>query len=224
MSNEKTSSGSSAANFVVGIVLMLGGTWLSVSVTKAMEQLKHGEAATGSFSGIASALLSLEKQGIALDFGKTIATIGVLLILFPIIKSFYVTPLETAINDRNQDLERMFKEAEDLRVEMQKMRTEYEARITATEAQARDQIQSQIREAQQLRQTLLSEATARADALVAQAEQEIAAERDKVVVQLRLQVTDIALSAAEHVIGASMDNATNRRLVDDFIAKVEVIR
>lgn len=223
MSNEKTSSGSPIANFVVGVVLMVGGTWLSVSVTKAMEELEKGSS-TSSFSGIASALLSLEKQGIALDFGKTIATVGVLLILFPIIKSFYVTPLETAISDRNQDLERTFKEAEDLRAEMQKMRTEYEARITQTEAQARDQIQAQIREAQQLRQSLLAEATQRADTLVAQAEQEIAAERDKVVVQLRLQVTDLALSAAEHVIGQTMDTPTNQRLVNDFIEKVEVIR
>lgn len=207
MSTEKTSSGSYGIKFIAGVLLMIGGTYVALKVTPSIE-----------------ALHALAEQGIPLDPGKTLATIGVLLILFPVVESFFVIPLKNAINERNADLERTFSEAEELRSEMQQMRANYEQRLTATEAQAREQIQSQIREAQQLRQTLMAEATERADAMVERAHQEISAERDKVLTDLRMHVTDLALGAAERVIGANLDTDTNRRLVDDFISQVEVAR
>lgn len=227
MSNEHTqsqSSGSPIIGFVAGIIFMAGGFWASLQVTQGIEAIHHGEAATGPLASLAPLMLNLEEKGIPLDLGKTLATIGVFLILFPVIKSFFVTPLKQAIDERNSDLERTFSEAEELRAEMQQMRANYEKQLERTQAEAREQIQSSIREAQNLRQTLMAEATERADQMVDKAQQEIAAERDKVVTQLRTQVTDLALTAAERVIGQNMDTAANRRLVDDFIAQVEVTR
>lgn len=227
MSNETShtkESGSPIVGLLAGGVLMVGGFWSSIQLTNAIDAIHHGEPATGPFASVAPALLKLEEAGIPLDPGKTLAAIGVFLILFPVIKSFFVTPLKQAIDERNSDLERTFSEAEELRAEMLQLRTNYEKQLERTQAEAREQIQSSIREAQNLRQTLMSEATERADQLVAKAHQEIAAERDRVVAQLRAEVTDLALTAAERVIGANMDTEANRRLVDDFINSVEVTR
>jgi F-type H+-transporting ATPase subunit b len=225
MSNEQQqSSGSPVVGMIVGAILMVAGTWASVQVHHGMEALHKGETPEGPLAGLAGPLSQLEAQGIPLDPGKTLATIGVFLILFPVIKSFFLNPLTAAINERNSDLERTFGEAEELRTEMQKMRSDYEQQLARTQAEAREQIQSSIREAQNLRASLVAEATERADALVEKAQQEIAGERDRVISELRTQVTDLALTAAEKVIGANMDTAANRRLVDDFINQVEVTR
>jgi F-type H+-transporting ATPase subunit b len=221
---QKQSSGSAIPGILIGIVLMLGGTWASTSIHHDIEALRVNDAPHGPLAGVAQALYQLEGQGIPLDPGKTLATIGVFLILFPVIKSFFLNPLTGAINERNTDLERTFSEAEQLRNEMQQMRASYEQQLATTQAEAREQIQSTIREAQNLRQTLMAEAAERADALVERAQQEIASERDRVISDLRIQVTDLALTAAERVIGANMDTTANRRLVDDFISQVEVAR
>lgn len=221
---QNQSSGSPAVGIVVGLVLMVAGTWASTEIHHAMEAIQKGETPHGPLAALAGPMHTLEGQGIPLDPGKTLATIGVFLILFPVIKSFFLNPLTQAINERNSDLERTFSEAEQLRNEMQQMRASYEQQLAATQAEAREQIQSTIREAQNLRQTLMAEATEKADAMVERASQEIAAERDKLVLELRTQVTDLALTAAERVIGANLDTATNRRLVDDFINQVEVTR
>jgi F-type H+-transporting ATPase subunit b len=188
----------------VGVVLMLVGAYLSFNEIALPGQ--------GAIRGL----------GIPADLGMTIATIGVFLVLFPVIKFFFVQPLDDAITDRTQSLESTFSEAENLRNEMQAMRTEYEQRIAATESNARDQIQSQIREAQNLRAQLMSEASARADEMVSRAHQEIEAEKVKAIAELRLQVVDLTLTAAERILGENMDNDRNRRLVNDFIDKVEV--
>jgi F-type H+-transporting ATPase subunit b len=208
MSNEQKSSGSPIVGIIIGTVLMVGGTYLSLNA-KAM--------------GVGGIQETLEGQGIPLDFGKTIGTIGVFLILFPVIKSFFIKPLQDAIQERNSDLERTFTEAENLRTEMERMKSDYDRRLAESEANAREQIQSQIREAQNLRSSLMAEAATRADALVQQATAEIEAEKQKVLVELRTHVVDLALAAAEKVVGENMDSERNRRLVDDYINSVEVV-
>ena len=86
---------------------------------------------------------------------------------------FFIKPLAEAISHRTTELEKTFGEAEDLRAEMGKMKTEYEARLAATEAEAREKIQAQIKEAQTLRQTLMGEAAAKADEFLKKAQEEI---------------------------------------------------
>jgi len=163
-----------------------------------------------------------ELPGLEVNFGVTLAMIGVLLIMFPVIKSFYTQPLFDAINERNSHLERTFTEAEQLREQMNTMRSEYEQRLASTEAQAREQIQAQIREAQNLRTQLMGEAQAKADELVRKAQEEIESEKNRVLTEIRLQVVDLTLAATEKILGENIDDARNRKLVEEFIDKVEV--
>jgi len=204
-SDHEKQSGSSSVwlGIIVGAVLMVGGAWFSSNVHL---DFFH----------------QLEEQGIPLDPGETIATIGVLLILFPIIRFFFLAPLQAAIQERNSNLEQTFSEAESLRAEMQKMRTEYEARLAATEANAREQIQAQVREAQNLGQTLRAEASQRAEQLLAQAQQQIEQEKAQALTEIRVAVVDLTLAATEKVLGENVDSDRNRQLVNDFIDKVEV--
>jgi F-type H+-transporting ATPase subunit b len=203
MSIEKKSQSSVIPAIIIGIILMVGGAYVSYKVDIPFET-------------------TLEHQGVPLDIGKTISIIGVFLILFPVIKFFFLTPLQEAIQERTQSLEATFAEAESLRREMQSMRSDYEQRLVTTEANARDQIQAQIREAQTLRTTLMAEAAQRADELVARAQQEIEAEKQKAITEIRMHVVDLTLLASERVLGENMDNDRNRRLVSEFIDKVEV--
>jgi F-type H+-transporting ATPase subunit b len=139
-----------------------------------------------------------------------------------VINALYVKPVKQAIDERNSELIKTFTEAEQLRAEMGKMRSDYEKRLAETEADARTQIQAQIKEAQQLRQSLMSEAAAKADELVKRATQEIEAERARVMTDLRLEVVNLTLSATEKLLGENMDSAKNRRLVEEYIDKIEV--
>lgn len=206
MSNQEKSSGVPyPVKLIIGIVLMVGGFWLSLNAEQYLP-FQH----------------TLAEKGIPLDLGITIAVIGVFLILFPVIQTFYLKPLTDAINERTHALESTFGEAESLRSEMTKMKSDYEQRLVATEAEARSQIQAQIKEAQDLRQTLMAEANAKADEMVKRAQQEIESEKQKVLGQLRAEVVNLTLSASEKILGENMDSDKNRRLVTEFIEKVEV--
>lgn len=190
---------------VIGIVLMAGGFYVSKEDPFHMKP----------------ALETLEHQGIPLDPGKTVSAIGVFLILFQLIKSFYFNPLDEAIHNRTSELENTFSEAEGLRSEINQMRTDYEARLAKTEVEAREQIQTQVREAQALGQQLRAEAAAQAEEMKRSASSEIAAERDKVMRELQISVVNLTLQATEKLLGENVDSEKNRKLVEEFIQQVE---
>lgn len=160
--------------------------------------------------------------GLDLDFSKVIVNIGLFLVFIQVLTIYFWTPLKEAMDERNGQLERTFSEAEELRDTMQKMKVDYEQRLATTEAAARAQIEAQIKEAQNLRQTLTVEATARADELVRRAEQDIEAEKTRAITELRLHIVDLTLAATEKVLGQTVDAEINKRLVSEFIDKVEV--
>ena len=206
MANEqaKKSGSTTIFNIIIGAALMVGGWYLYKQ---------------GTFKGIEQ---SLEQMGIPLLIGKTISTVGVLLILFPVIKSFFITPLADAINDRNRELENTFSEAESLRKEMSDMKLAYDKRISDTEADAREKIQAQVREAQDLGAQLRADAVTVKEQMIAQAQEEISREKDKIMNELRIEVVNLTLGATEKILGESVSNDANRRLVAEFIEKAEV--
>lgn len=205
MSTQQKSSGSIWTGVAIGVVLMFVGAYADKNYHPAWVD-------------------SLAGMGLPFDPAKTVATIGVFLIVFPLIKLFFTDPLSNAIHERNSNLEHTFSEAEALRAEMTKLRNDYEQQLAAANASAREHIEAQIKEAQNLRQTLMNEAAGRADAMIERAQQEIASERERILGGLRNQVVELSLIAAEKIVGENMDTERNRRLVDEFVSGLEVAR
>lgn len=201
--DRKPNSGTVILTTIVGIALMVGGFYVSKNVK------------IGFFEQLA-------EQGVPIDPGKTVAVIGVFLILFPIIRLFFIDPLANAINERNSALERTFAEAENLRGEMTAMKSDYEKRLIATEAEAREQIQAQMNEVRRVADARIAEVNSHIDEMKAKAQEEIEASRQKVLTELRLEVVNLTLAATEKILGENVDDAKNRRLIDEFIDKVEV--
>jgi F-type H+-transporting ATPase subunit b len=237
----KSSSFELIRNLFIGSLLMVGGAMLNGKTMlpeadrarNLQEALAKGEAhghnwnehsGNGLFDGVGKVQNMLDGMGLPLNLGITIATVGVLLIVFPLIKLFFTNPLQAALEERNSNLENTFTEAESLRNEMTSMKSDYERKLATTEAEAREKINAQIKEAQSLRQSLLAEATEKSDALIKQAQAEIASEKAKALTDIRVHVTGLALGAAEKVVAKNMDSDLNRKLVDDFIKDLEVSR
>lgn len=162
-------------------------------------------------------------KSLGLDLAKTCANVGWFLIWIQIIKQYFYVPLKEAMDERNSELEKTFEEAESLRTRMASMKSEYEQRLAATEASAREQIQAQIRDAQDLRSRLMSEASAQADQYMEKARVEIEVEKQKALSEIRGEVVNLTMKASEKLVGETMDNDRNRRLVDEFLT-AEVAR
>ena len=187
---------------IVGAIAMVGGMYIS-----------NNHLGTPKF---------IEDIGLPIDLGKTLAIMGVFFILFPVIEYFYINPLKDSINERTSNLEETFTEAENLRAEMQQMKASYETQLKQTEEDARTQIQNEVKKAQELRTQIQAEANAKAEDMLRKAREEIEAERDRVMNDVRVHVANLSLMATERILSENVDNDRNRKLVEEFIDKVEV--
>lgn len=202
MSNQQSFVGTYWFKLIIGLGLMVGGMWVS-----------NNHLGTPEFT---------EQIGLPLDLGKTVAVLGVFFILFPVIEFFYLKPLQESITSRTSSLEQTFSEAESLREEMKKMKSDYERQLVQTESDARAQIQAEVKKAQDLRTQIQAEASAKADDLLRKAREEIETERDRVMNDVRVHVANLSLLATERILNENMNDERNRRLVEEFLDKAEV--
>ena len=88
--------------------------------------------------------------------------------------------------------------------------------------EARQEGQVLIGQAQQIASRIQDEAQQQArtegEALLARARNEIQLERDEAIAEIRRQFADLTISAAEKVIGQSLDKKAHERLIDEVLA------
>jgi F-type H+-transporting ATPase subunit b len=89
--------------------------------------------------------------------------------------------------------------------------------------EARQEGQSLIGQAQQIASRLQDEGRQQArtegEALLARARNEIQLERDEAIAQIRRQFADLTITAAEKVIGQSLDKKAHERLIEEVLAE-----
>jgi F-type H+-transporting ATPase subunit b len=100
---------------------------------------------------------------------------------------------------------------------------ETQSRIESMLEDARQQAQRSLAQAnqagEQLRTQIEQQAQERARDILAQAEKNTQQAIAQAKTELRGEVADLAILAAERVVGKSMDTATNRQLVQEFVAQ-----
>jgi F-type H+-transporting ATPase subunit b len=162
----------------------------------------------------------LEQLGISFDV-LIIQAVGFLLLLW-LMRRFFWKPISATLENRRQDINSTYDKLEADRRAMEQLRADYEQRLTQIENEARERIQEALGEAQQMRDQILDDARRQGEELIARAHEQANLEREKLLTELQTHVTTLALSAAERVIGESMDTDRHRRLVQEFIDKAEV--
>ncbi len=101
--------------------------------------------------------------------------------------------------------------------------TETERDVQARLDEARTEGQALVGQAQEIANRIQEEARQAArqegEALLARARKEIELERDSAIAELRKEFGDLTVSAAEKVIGQSLDRQAHQRLIDEVLAE-----
>ncbi len=142
--------------------------------------------------------------------------VGFLLLLL-VLRKMVFTPIGKVLAERQQDVNSTYDQLEADRRQMEALRTDYEQRLASIEAEAREKIQGAIKDAQAARDQIVQEAQGRSREMITRAEAEVAREREQAMITFRQQVVDLAMGAATKVIGDSLDETRQRRLIDEFI-------
>ncbi|MCZ6705122.1 MAG: F0F1 ATP synthase subunit B, partial [Bacteroidetes bacterium] len=118
---------------------------------------------------------------------------------------------EERITESMEQADRALSEAKKLQADNTKARKEAEAEGPRLIREAREA-------ADHLRSEEIANTKTQILTLQEQAKQEIERERDSALDSLRLEVADLAISAAEKILNENLDESRQKKIVDDFLS------
>ena len=132
--------------------------------------------------------------------------------------AFAFQPLSTMLTERKARIEQGLKDAEQARTDRDSAEQERLATLAEARREANDILARAQKVAQETRDSDIAATRTELERLRTSAAQEIDAERMRALADLRAEVADLALAAAGKVLGESMTDARQKRLVEEFLA------
>ncbi len=139
------------------------------------------------------------------------------ILFLALIWTFGFKPIANTLDERTKRLEQGLADAEAARKERESAQQDREAVLQQARQEAAAMLSAAQKSAQDLRDADIAATKADLEQMRQRAAADIAAERDRAMADLRASVADLALEAAGKVLGETMTDARQRKLVDEFI-------
>jgi len=139
------------------------------------------------------------------------------ILFFIIIWSFAFKPVSAMLADRKSRIEQGLKDADQARKDRENAEAERVATIGEARREANDILARAQKVAQQTRDADIAATRDELERLRTKAAGEIEAEKTRAIQEVRAEVADLALLAASKVVGETMTDERQRRLVEEFI-------
>jgi len=149
-------------------------------------------------------------------------TLVIFVILLVVLARFAFKPLVAAVEARERALEDAIEGAKRDREEAARLLSEQRTQLDASRGEAQKLIADGRAAADKVRAELLEQTRAQQQELLERARRDIDAERDRAIAELRREAVDLALAGASKVIERNLDDASNRKLVENFLATLDV--
>jgi len=140
------------------------------------------------------------------------------ILFFIIIWTFAFKPVSAMLATRKERIEQGLKDAEAARVDRANGEAERVATLAEARREANDILVRAQKVAQESRDADIAATKEELERMRVRAAAEIEAEKVRAIADVRGEVADLALLAAGRVVGESMTDERQRRLVDEFLS------
>jgi F-type H+-transporting ATPase subunit b len=154
------------------------------------------------------------------NYGLMFWTLIIFVILAFVLTKFAFGPITRSVEAREKALEDAISAAQRDREEAARLLAEHRAALDASRGEAQKLIADARVAAERVRAELVEQAHAEQTNMLARARQDIEAEKSRAILQLRREAVDLAIAGASKVIDKNLDQASNRQLVESFLASV----
>lgn len=185
-----------------------------------MEILAVASGSTADVVRLAAA--GSESAGLTINFFWVIVAALNFVIFLAVIWTFAFKPLSGMLTSRRERIEQGLKDAEQARVARESAEQERVAILVDARREANEIINRAQKVAQETRDADIAATRAELERMRLQDEARSAAELQRLRADLRAEVAEIAIKAAERVVGETMSSAREKRLVDEFLAGAQL--
>lgn len=140
--------------------------------------------------------------------------------LFLVLKKVLFRPVMQMIEDRQNEINGMYRKAEDSQKQAEALQAEYEEKFAVATQEAERLVKEAVHRGHDREAEIVRQANAEAVAIREKAAADIAQEKKKAVAEAKGEISDLAMEIAEKVIGKTLDDNEQKRLVDSFIEEL----
>ena len=134
-----------------------------------------------------------------------------------ILRKYAWGPILDMLDQRREKVDGDYKAAEKNLADAEELRGEFELKLTDIKVIEREKVQDAVKRGEEQADGIVSKARMQAEDSRAKAEQDIEVETQKAQLGLRDSVVNLAIGAAEKVIGEKMDTDLHRKLIQEYI-------
>ena len=143
-----------------------------------------------------------------------------LVILFLIVKKFLFKPVKRVLEQRQQEIDDRYAQADQANAEAQRSRKDWEEKLAGADAQADAILKSATENANRRGEKLVAEAQERADSILRTAQNEAELERQKAAAGIKQEIVEVSGALAEKLLEREINQQDHRALIDSFIEEI----
>ena len=152
-----------------------------------------------------------------LEIGQIVTHIIGFLIAVFLLKKFAWKPLLSILEERRSKIKSEFDNIDKEKKKVEDLLSDYQTKLKEIDSLARVKIQEAAREGQKLANEIKENARKESKDILARARDEIQMDVDKAKVQLRDDLVNMTIRAAEKLIRERLDEEKDKKLIAEFI-------
>ena len=157
---------------------------------------------------------------IGVDFWTALFVLLNTLAIYFVARKYLFVPVMNMITARQAEIDQLYLDAANARENALDMEAEYQKKLSAAAETGDNMVKEAVARGQRREEEIIRQANAQASALLEKASQDIALEKKKAINDAKDEISGIAMSIAEKVVGRELNQADHEALVDSFIDRL----
>jgi F-type H+-transporting ATPase subunit b len=149
----------------------------------------------------------------------TLITFGIAVL---VLRRYAFGPLQHLMEERRARIQESITAADETRAEAQRLLDEYKQTLSKVRSEAEEILERSRQAGDSVKNEIMTEAKQQADRTLARAHEQIERDTRAAVQEIRTQVADLTMLAAEKVASRSLDDADHRRLIEEALREVDL--
>ena len=157
---------------------------------------------------------------ISVNLWQILIALANLVILFLILKKFLYAPVVKTLEERRNQIDTQYDEAELANASAKAKESELTERLANAKKEAESIVKEAADAAISRGDKIVEDARATADGIIRQAEEDARLERKRVGETIKEQIVDVSTALAEKMLEREVNADDHKALIDDFIDKI----
>lgn len=157
---------------------------------------------------------------VGVNFWTALFTLLNTLTIYFVAKKFLFRPVMKIIQDRQQEIDAMYAEADTAKESALALEGEYRAQLAAAQETSDAMVKEAMMRGKNREEEILRQANREANAIREKATADIAREKKKALNDAKDEISSLAMEIAGKVVGKSLDTSRQHQLVDSFLEEL----